>query len=196
VTAAVCSIPECSKPTHGRGWCGTHYAHWRRYGHPLRRPTYSRGTASKSTLVNGLPCREYQGKLNEAGYARLHLGPAGEPVMLHRWVVEQAEGVPLKPWPEEVVMHLCDNPPCFLYDHLRRATQLDNVHDMAEKGRKVQVQGVASPHAKLTDDQVAAVRGLRGAGATYRAIADRFGVSRTLVRRIATGQHRATAGRR
>ena len=35
----------------------------------------------------------------------------------------------------KVVMHICDNPACFRYDHLRVGTQIDNIHDMFAKGR-------------------------------------------------------------
>lgn len=31
----VCSIPECKRPARGRGWCGTHWLRWRKYGDPL-----------------------------------------------------------------------------------------------------------------------------------------------------------------
>lgn len=51
---------------------------------------------------------------------------------LHRWVWEQVNG----PIPEGmVVMHTCDNPPCFLYEHLRLGTIADNNRDKIEKGR-------------------------------------------------------------
>ena len=35
----------------------------------------------------------------------------------------------------KVVMHACDNPPCYRYDHLRIGTQQDNVDDKYAKGR-------------------------------------------------------------
>lgn len=68
--------------------------------------------------------------------------------MLHRWIVEQIEG-PLRPWPEEVVMHRCDNRLCFRYDHLRRATYADNNADCREKGRHRFVSGAAHPTRRL-----------------------------------------------
>ncbi len=51
---------------------------------------------------------------------------------LHRWVWEQING-PIPPGME--VMHLCDNPPCFLYEHLMLGTHADNMADMQTKGR-------------------------------------------------------------
>lgn len=35
----------------------------------------------------------------------------------------------------KVIMHRCDNPPCCNPDHLIEATQADNLHDAARKGR-------------------------------------------------------------
>lgn len=29
-----CSFEGCNKPAHARGWCGTHYARWRKHGDP------------------------------------------------------------------------------------------------------------------------------------------------------------------
>lgn len=29
-----CSIPDCTEPAHGRGWCPAHYARWRTHGDP------------------------------------------------------------------------------------------------------------------------------------------------------------------
>lgn len=88
-------------------------------------------------------CREYQGILHPYGYGFPAIGaqrykPSGakngrRQVLLHRWVMAQALGRPLLP--SEVVRHTCDNPPCFLLEHLRLGTQDDNVADMVERGR-------------------------------------------------------------
>ena len=43
------------------------------------------------------------------------------------------------------VLHHCDNPPCVRPDHLFLGTQLDNMHDMIAKGRKVVRSGETHP---------------------------------------------------
>lgn len=88
-------------------------------------------------------CREYRGLLHPYGYGYPALGvqrykPNGakagrRQVLLHRWVMEQALDRPLRS--DEIVRHTCDNPPCFLFDHLVLGTQDDNVADMVERGR-------------------------------------------------------------
>ena len=75
------------------------------------------------------PCVLWQGAAN-GGYGTRLTGERKS--YLHRWVWEQVHG----PIPEGmVVMHRCDNPPCFRYDHLRLGTHADNVADRIAKGR-------------------------------------------------------------
>ena len=75
-------------------------------------------------------CREIQTGHTVGGYGRITSG--GKRQYLHRWVWEQING----PIPKGmVIMHRCDNPPCFRYDHLTIGTHTDNVRDMFAKRR-------------------------------------------------------------
>ena len=82
------------------------------------------------------PCREWAGYRNPDGYGSRHEkqpGRKGKMVKVHRWVMAQIHG-----WEAlegKVVMHLCDNPPCYRYDHLRIGTHSDNMRDRHAKGR-------------------------------------------------------------
>lgn len=73
-------------------------------------------------------CWEYAGARTSAGYG--HIGVAGKVEYTHRLMYEAANG------PAEVVMHSCDNPPCCFPGHLVGGTQMDNLRDMAHKGRQ------------------------------------------------------------
>lgn len=138
-------------------------------------------------------CRVYRGYRNANGYARVPFGAERRDalgrrrgramVLLHRWIVEQVEGVPLADG--EVVMHTCDTPGCFLYEHLRRATQADNVADCEAKGRGRRVHGRGHPHAKLTDEQA---RAIATRSDSVDVLAAEFAVSPTLVRKIKAGE--------
>lgn len=138
-------------------------------------------------------CRLYRGPLNAGGYGRVPFGPprfdaqgrrrGRQSVGLHRWVVEQVEGRPLEPG--EVVLHLCDTPACFLYEHLRRGTQSENVQDAEAEGRGRRPHGEESPHAKLTAAEALAIYTSTD---RQRELAARFGVSRALVRHIKAGR--------
>jgi hypothetical protein len=64
---------------------------------------------------------------------------------IHRWVVAQING-----WDAiegKVVMHKCDQPLCYRYDHLQIGTHGDNVRDASTKGRlTARGQGVRKTH--------------------------------------------------
>lgn len=77
------------------------------------------------------------------------------------------------------VRHTCDNPRCWNFLHLRGGSYADNIDDKVMKGR--QALGEAHGHAKLTEEQVLAIR----ASDEYQApLAVRYGVSTALIGRI------------
>jgi hypothetical protein len=95
-----------------------------------------------------------------------------------------------------VVMHTCDNPPCVNPDHLRLGTVADNNRDRHSKGRsknlftsddshpaKVQ-RGQAHWRAKLSDDDVRAIRSRHALGEPQAAIAAHFDINAATVSRI------------
>lgn len=142
-------------------------------------------------MTTTTPCREYRGPRIGAGYGAPTFD--GTQVLLHRWVVEQVEGVPLAPG--EVVLHACDNPPCFLYEHLSRGTQSENIRDAMAKGRHRYVAhpGESNGGAKLTEEAVAEIRQRHVRGAAFpdpsstRALAAEFGIGCTMIRNIMRG---------
>ena len=146
----------------------------------------SRRTSTLRTLADfptptpqPTPCRLWQGPLS-SGY-----GWRSDQQYQHRWVWEQING----PIPEGMyVLHRCDQPLCYRYDHLFLGTHAENIADMEAKGRRRggSHPGASNPRAKLTADQVAAIRSdprrsLRDIGADY-------GISAHQVWRIRTGR--------
>lgn len=84
-------------------------------------------------------CREFPGARTTSGddyykgYGMRRRN--GKNVLVHRWVVAQILG-----WEAikgKVVRHTCDNPPCFLYEHLLVGTHADNAADRETRGRGV-----------------------------------------------------------
>lgn len=150
----------------------------------LRARAYSRPVTDfhwpKTTSVTVIetPCREYQGHRNRNGYGvrdQLRSDPQ-RTSLLHRWVWEQINGsIPdgLK------VLHRCDNPPCFRYDHLFLDTQAVNVADMYAKGRGA---------TKLTDDEVREIRAAPQGRGTGASLARQFDVSPSTVYLIRKGR--------
>jgi hypothetical protein len=82
-------------------------------------------------------------------------------------------------WPMPNGLHICDNPPCFNPRHIVEGANADNASDMVTKGRSL--RGERHNLAKLTDDQVRAIRDafLRGMG--VRALGREYNVTHQLV---------------
>lgn len=107
--------------------------------------------------------------------------------------------------PGQVVCHSCDVSRCVNPEHLFVGTQADNVRDMVGKGRHWaqsnsraaelcrqrlggrSFPGERNPAAKLTAPVVEELRSLRGCGYSLRDLACRFGVSKSQVARIVSG---------
>lgn len=92
------------------------------------------------------------------------------------------------PIPEGLcVLHKCDNRRCVRPDHLFLGTKQDNVDDMMRKGRHrpSTCRGMDAPGAKLTDADVAAIRG-EYKGSNRGKLAARYGVRGETIWMIAT----------
>lgn len=91
------------------------------------------------------------------------------------------------------VCHRCDTPACVNPAHLFLGTPSDNAADAASKGRlhlqTAPVKGEAHWQHVLTDEIVVWIRRVARAGTmTSGQVADRLGVSRTVVQDIAIGR--------
>jgi hypothetical protein len=131
--------------------------------------------ASKADASTG--CIVWTRGKAKAGYGMLRHG--GKTFTTHRLAYELARG----PIPDGMfVCHSCDNPACVNPDHLFLGTPADNMRDMHDKGRG----SVGERHggAKLTADDVAAIRAAVAAGALQREVADQYGLRQGYVSRI------------
>ena len=131
-------------------------------------------------------CIEFAGTRTADGYGMLWVG--GRQWGAHRWAWTQANG----PIPDGMmVLHRCDNPPCWNPDHLFLGTAADNARDRDAKGRsgigwhlpEHRPRGEANAKAKLTASIVRTMREAHASGATYYDLARQFGVDGTTVRR-------------
>jgi len=84
-----------------------------------------------------------------------------------------------------VVRHRCDNPRCVNPAHLELGTQADNVRDREERGRRIAPRGAAHGRARLTVEQVVAIR---ESGATHLALAAQYGVSVSAIGKVRNRQ--------
>lgn len=131
----------------------------------------------------------WTGATNKKGYGVFGLGTRDDGnALAHRvaWYLEFGR------WPVGLLRHSCDTPPCVWTSHLIDGSSAENTHDMIERGR-----GVAPPvrwgeeanSAKLKEHQVLEIKQLLAAQQlSHREIAMLFGVSRSLVGRINSGE--------
>lgn len=158
-------------------------------------------------------CWPYLGGRSHNGYGQFTFKHIYN-VRAHRVVYELANG----PIPDgKFIMHTCDNPPCCNPAHLRLGTPLDNMQDMAAKGRaSTGLRNGAHTHperrprgdtnglhahpekaakgerhgcARLTEVDVREIRALRQAGVSGAELALRFGVSRAQISHIVLRHH-------
>jgi len=85
-------------------------------------------------------CLVWKGNTDKDGYGLIKVGEKN--VRAHRRMYELWYGVKLKS--TEVIMHKCDNPPCFNPLHLAVGTMKENVADMDAKGRRVNAESAVT----------------------------------------------------
>lgn len=84
------------------------------------------------------------------------------------------------------VCHKCDNPRCNNPKHLFLGTHQDNMIDAAKKGRMKPPKGESHHLSKLTPEKVFEIRRLRADGVSVKALAIRYGVSKSSLSAVCT----------
>ena len=82
---------------------------------------------------------------------------------------------------DKCVCHSCDNPGCVNPDHLWLGEHEDNMGDMKRKGRAKGFRGEANKSAKITAEDVLAIRELYSAGESQPKIGSKYGLDQTTV---------------
>lgn len=82
------------------------------------------------------------------------------------------------------VCHKCDTPLCVNPAHLFLGTRAENNQDRDRKGRHVPLRGERSGTARVTWDQVQAIRRIHASGVPSEAIGPEFGITGRQVRNI------------
>ena len=138
-------------------------------------------------------CWLWTGSLYPSGYGRRRIGTVTRVASREAWRLYRG------PIPSGLcVCHRCDNPPCVNPDHLFLGTIKDNAYDMIAKGRHSHgashvasmrpPRGMQHNRAKVTDDQVIAIRrAYKEGGETHRSLALRFGINHSSIGCILRG---------
>lgn len=179
-----CSVEDCVRRYYAKGLCRVH---WERQHHSGRLGTV--GVERGSNIAQRLAhyskaegsCIVFTGYRDSDGYG--HLTIDGEYLSAHRLAWIEANGTDIPPG--MLVRHRCDNPPCINPEHLELGTEADNARDKVERGRSL--PGTANPAAKLSDEQVAAIKAGILDGATNASLATAYGVGTSTISRIRRG---------
>ena len=161
-TRTTCSVLGCSLPSDRLGFCTRHYMRNRRHGDPTkgRRNRGEIGNfVARRVLTNTEKesCLEWPFFVNQkTGYAQARL--EGKMRLVHRYVCEKIHGAP--PSAGLHAAHSCGNRRCVNPMHIAWKTPLENAADKVLHG--TDGAGERNPNAKFTDDEVTAIRVLRG----------------------------------
>lgn len=143
----------------------------------------------KNPHYSGLEkCWNWKAGLYKNGYGSFSIG--GNNKYSHRvsWMIHKGlipHGM--------CVLHRCDNRKCCNPSHLFLGTVRDNALDMVMKGREsngslinqaTRPRGERHGNAKLKEHQVREIRSLAEHGATQRSIAERAGITQSVVSRV------------
>jgi hypothetical protein len=134
--------------------------------------------------VNDKGCWIPSTKSRHKGYPGVLI--KGKQWLLHRVFYTYYKG----PIPEGMfVCHSCDNKECVNPEHLFLGTPWDNNHDMIAKGRSAQqTRAVWKPAAKITEQDVLAIREQCALGADRMELAAKYGITNKMISLIALGK--------
>lgn len=182
-----CAVPGCNKNAHysargNRGWCGTHYARWRRKG----TLESTRGNSAREQWLSdhadwsGEDCLIWPFCRSDNGYGSTTF--KGQQAYAHRAMCELVHGE--APTEAHQAAHSCGNgsAACVNPGHIRWATPQENSEDRIVHGNSL--RGEANANAKLAESDVRTIRS-RAEGESHGVIARTYGVSRSLVSMIA-----------
>jgi len=185
---SVCSIPNCSKPHYGRGYCSMHLQRLVKHGDPLG------GSTPKGDPLRflhevvfpyvGDDCLFWPYSRNGRGYGKMRY--KGRISAVHRIVCENVHGP--APMLDDEAAHSCGrgHEGCVTPGHLRWATRKGNladrhIHGTAQIGEKCYA-------SKLTEHDVLQIRASAGK-VTQVELARLYNVSQGTISDIQTGRN-------
>lgn len=182
-----CSIEGCDKPTKARGWCNAHWKRWIRHGDPLAGAA-ANGEPMRFLLDTAMPftgdgCLEWPFAKNQYGYGIVTY--EGKASVVTRLICALTNG---NAESNLDAAHSCGNGHlgCCNPRHISWKTRAANKADTVLHG--THDRGSRNGNSKLTEEDVAAIRKLRGDGLTQSAIGAMYGVSRAAIYKIESGK--------
>lgn len=140
---------------------------------------------SKFTKAGDEECWVWCGTTNAEGYGIISFG-RGNLIASRVSYAIYNPGVNIDDF---IICHRCDNPSCVNPNHLFHGTDLDNMRDAKRKGRthRPNMKGELNSRATISEDDVRTIR-MEYSRSCSSAMADRYGLSRKTIARIASGR--------
>jgi hypothetical protein len=93
------------------------------------------------------------------------------------------------PIPDDLIIrHKCDSPRCIREDHLELGTYQDNARDRNERGRAASTAGSLNGSTRITEEIASRILEASNKGDSDWKVAETYGVSVGVVRKIAIGK--------
>lgn len=183
----VCSVDGCDKPHNSQGLCSMHYTRLRRHGAVSVTKAPAAGSGLKfieevALSFAGDECLPWPFGPGSRGYGSIKINGRGK--LAHRIVCERVHGP--APRGRQLAAHSCGNGHlgCVNPRHLRWATYQENSDDAVAHGAVA--TGERNGSAKITAEIARKIMAAKGTD-TQKAIARRFGISKTNVGQIHRG---------
>lgn len=122
-------------------------------------------------------CWPWTAARHKYGYGCFRIGKKWHRASRIAWELSTGK----KPAQHLGVLHRCDNPSCCNPHHLFLGTQLDNVRDMAAKGRRVNHLGEDHGRSVLTTADVKIIRATPFRRGAFTELAERLGVAKNTI---------------
>jgi hypothetical protein len=126
------------------------------------------------------PCWTWTASTDDLGYGQFKLDGRRRRAHKVSWLLTHGEIPDVEP--RLCVLHRCDNRLCVRPTHPSLGTHLDNMRDMANKGRST--HGERSARARLTAVQVAEIRERAAREVPLDHLAAAFAVSNSTIRLV------------
>lgn len=123
-TPKVCSVEECLRAPTCRGWCDKHYRRWLKHGNPesLKDFPPPEEAFAARTRWDESGCLIWTGAKTRSGYGNIWAHGRNQAAHRFAWVQEKGE------IPEGLFLdHICHTRACVNTEHLRLATNAQNV---------------------------------------------------------------------
>jgi hypothetical protein len=132
--------------------------------------------------IAGTRCWEWTGSLSTSGRGQIEIEGIAKNASRIAWFLET--GV----LPKQEACHKCDNPKCVRFSHLFDGSHLQNMQDMAAKGRANPTKGEQHVNSKLTELKVRSIRRSISQGSTNALLANKYKVCRSTIQSIKTSR--------